>query len=86
MKLVESFQSRARLIRLEPDWTARQGGVNVKVSFDIARRFRRLAVSIRHRRLPDLDWGHISHRRSQVLPPDSHGFDGENDSVGCESG
>lgn len=35
---------------------------------------------------PDLDCGDIPHRRFTVLPPDPHGFDGDNDGVGCESG
>jgi micrococcal nuclease len=35
---------------------------------------------------PDLDCGDISFRRFQVLPPDPHGFDGNHDGVGCESG
>jgi micrococcal nuclease len=35
---------------------------------------------------PDLDCGDISHRRFEVLPPDPHGFDGNNDGIGCESG
>jgi len=36
---------------------------------------------------PDLDCGEIPHRRFQVLPPDPHGFDGnDNDGLGCESG
>lgn len=34
---------------------------------------------------PDLDCGEISHRRFTVLAPDPHGFDGDNDGVGCES-
>jgi micrococcal nuclease len=34
---------------------------------------------------PDLDCGDISFRRFTVLPPDPHGFDGDNDPVGCES-
>ncbi|MGH8872690.1 MAG: lamin tail domain-containing protein [Acidimicrobiia bacterium] len=35
---------------------------------------------------PDLDCGEISHRRFMVLPPDPHGFDGnDNDGLGCES-
>lgn len=34
----------------------------------------------------DLDCGDISHRRFRVLPPDPHGFDGDSDGVGCESG
>jgi micrococcal nuclease len=37
-------------------------------------------------RPPDLDCGEISYRRFQVLSPDPHGFDGDNDGVGCESG
>lgn len=35
---------------------------------------------------PDLDCGDISPRRFSVLPPDPHGFDGDADGVGCESG
>ena len=35
---------------------------------------------------PDLDCGEISFRRFEVLPPDPHGFDGNNDGIGCESG
>lgn len=35
---------------------------------------------------PDLDCGQIAFRRFTVLPPDPHGFDGDNDGVGCESG
>ena len=35
---------------------------------------------------PDLDCGEISFRRFEVLPPDPHGFDGDRDGVGCESG
>lgn len=35
---------------------------------------------------PDLDCGEISPRRFTVLPPDPHGFDGDFDGVGCESG
>lgn len=35
---------------------------------------------------PDLDCGDISFRRFQVLPPDPHNFDGDNDGIGCESG
>ena len=34
---------------------------------------------------PDLDCGEVGFRRFQVLPPDPHGFDGDNDGVGCES-
>jgi hypothetical protein len=35
---------------------------------------------------PDLDCGDIPHRRFTVRPPDPHGFDSDNDGVGCESG
>jgi micrococcal nuclease len=36
---------------------------------------------------PDLDCGDITARRFAVLPPDPHGFDGnDNDGIGCESG
>lgn len=35
---------------------------------------------------PDLDCGEVSHRRFTVLPPDPHGFDGDGDGIGCESG
>ena len=35
---------------------------------------------------PDLDCGDIPHRRFPVRPPDPHGFDRDNDGVGCESG
>lgn len=35
---------------------------------------------------PDLNCGDIPFRRFQVLQPDRHGFDGDNDGVGCESG
>ena len=34
---------------------------------------------------PDLDCPEISHRDFRVLEPDPHGFDGNNDGVGCES-
>jgi len=35
---------------------------------------------------PDLNCGDIPHRRFKVLPPDPHGFDGnDNDGIGCES-
>ncbi len=35
---------------------------------------------------PDLDCGDIPYRRFTVLPPDPHGFDGnDNDGIGCES-
>lgn len=34
---------------------------------------------------PDLDCGDIPYRNFAVRPPDSHGFDGDNDGVGCES-
>jgi len=33
---------------------------------------------------PDLNCGDISERRFRVLEPDPHGFDGDNDGVGCE--
>lgn len=33
---------------------------------------------------PDLNCGDISARRFTVRPPDPHGFDGDNDGVGCE--
>ncbi len=36
--------------------------------------------------LPDRDCGEIPHRRFTVLAPDPHGFDGDKDGVGCESG
>jgi hypothetical protein len=35
---------------------------------------------------PDLDCADIPHRRFRVLPPDPHGFDGDKDGIGCESG
>lgn len=35
---------------------------------------------------PDLDCGDISFRRFTVRGPDPHGFDGDNDGIGCESG
>ena len=36
---------------------------------------------------PDLDCGDIGFRRFTVLPPDPHGFDGnDDDGIGCESG
>lgn len=35
---------------------------------------------------PDLDCGEISHRRFTVRDPDPHGFDNDDDGVGCESG
>jgi len=34
---------------------------------------------------PDLDCGDIPYRRFWVLPPDPHGFDRDNDGIGCES-
>lgn len=34
---------------------------------------------------PDLDCGDIPHRRFDVLPPDPHRFDADDDGVGCES-
>jgi hypothetical protein len=36
--------------------------------------------------IPDLDCGEIQYRRFTVLAPDPHGFDRDNDGVGCESG
>lgn len=33
---------------------------------------------------PDLDCGEIPYRRFEVIPPDPHGFDGDNDGIGCE--
>lgn len=35
---------------------------------------------------PDLDCGDITFRRFQVIPPDSHNFDGDGNGIGCESG
>jgi micrococcal nuclease len=35
---------------------------------------------------PDLDCGEVGFRRFTVVPPDRHGFDGDHDGVGCESG
>ncbi len=35
---------------------------------------------------PDLDCGEMSYRRFSVLAPDPHGFDGDNDGIGCEGG
>lgn len=34
---------------------------------------------------PDLNCGDITHRNFQVLEPDPHGFDGNNDGIGCQS-
>ena len=34
---------------------------------------------------PDLDCGEISFRNFTVLSPDPHGFDGDNDGIGCET-
>jgi uncharacterized repeat protein (TIGR01451 family) len=34
---------------------------------------------------PDLDCGDIPYRNFAVRPPDPHGFDGNNDGIGCES-
>ncbi len=34
---------------------------------------------------PDLDCGQVPHRRFQVIGADPHGFDGDNDGIGCES-
>jgi hypothetical protein len=36
-------------------------------------------------RPPDLDCGDIPYKRFTVLSPDPHGFDRDNDGVGCES-
>ncbi|MFW6074834.1 MAG: thermonuclease family protein [Chloroflexota bacterium] len=35
---------------------------------------------------PDLNCDDVPYRRFTVLPPDPHGFDGDNDGIGCESG
>ena len=35
---------------------------------------------------PDLDCGEIPYRRFTVVGSDPHGFDGDNDGIGCESG
>jgi len=35
---------------------------------------------------PDLDCGEIQYANFKVLSPDPHGFDGDNDGIGCESG
>jgi micrococcal nuclease len=35
---------------------------------------------------PDLDCGEISDRNFDVIGSDPHGFDGDNDGIGCESG
>ena len=35
---------------------------------------------------PDLDCKDIPYRRVKVLKPGVHGFDGDNDGIGCESG
>jgi hypothetical protein len=34
---------------------------------------------------PDLDCGDIEYRNFTVNEPDPHGFDGDNDGIGCES-
>jgi hypothetical protein len=34
---------------------------------------------------PDLDCADIPYRDFKVLPPDPHGFDGDNDGIGCET-
>jgi len=34
---------------------------------------------------PDLDCGEITFKNFRVLPPDPHGFDRDNDWIGCES-
>lgn len=33
---------------------------------------------------PDLNFDDIPYHRFRVLPPDPHGFDGDNDGIGCE--
>lgn len=33
---------------------------------------------------PDLDCGDIPYKNFRVLPPDPHGFDRDNDGIGCE--
>ena len=35
---------------------------------------------------PDLDCGEIRYANFKVLQPDEHGFDADNDGIGCESG
>ncbi len=35
---------------------------------------------------PDLDCGEIQFANFKVLSPDPHGFDADNDGIGCESG
>jgi len=35
---------------------------------------------------PDLDCGEIQYANFKVLQPDPHGFDADNDGIGCESG
>jgi len=35
---------------------------------------------------PDLNCGDIRYANFKVLQPDPHGFDGDNDGIGCESG
>jgi len=35
---------------------------------------------------PDLDCGEIRYANFKVLQPDQHGFDADNDGIGCESG
>jgi hypothetical protein len=35
---------------------------------------------------PDLDCPQVRFRRFSVIPPDPHGFDGDFDGIGCESG
>jgi hypothetical protein len=34
---------------------------------------------------PDLDCGDITARNFQVIGTDPHGFDGDNDAIGCET-
>lgn len=33
---------------------------------------------------PDLDCGEIQYKNFRVFPPDRHGFDRDNDGIGCE--
>jgi micrococcal nuclease len=34
---------------------------------------------------PDLDCADVPYQNFEVLPPDPHGFDGDDDGIGCES-
>jgi hypothetical protein len=36
--------------------------------------------------LPNLTYDDVGARNFEVVPPDPHGFDGDNDGIGCESG